>query len=56
MVFVRKVCIVKILAKTQSNLATPIWNELVQRDLNLDLLNQSGADQKKIFIEHLLKY
>lgn len=44
------------MAKTQSNLATPIWNELVQRDPNLDLLNQSGADQKKIFIEHLLKY
>ena len=35
------------MAKNQSNLATPIWNELVQRDLNLDLLNQSGADQKK---------
>ena len=36
------------MVKTQSNLATQIWIELVKRNLNLDLLDQGGVDQKKI--------
>ena len=32
-----------------------IWNDLVQHNLNLDLLDQSGPKTTNLFIEYLFK-
>ena len=51
MVFVPKVFAVKMNGKNSvKQKSTQLWNELVQHNLNLDLLDQSGTKTIKIFL------
>ena len=56
MVFVPNICAVEIYGKTSvKQKSTQIWNELVQHNLNLNLLDQSGPKTKNLFTEFFLK-
>ena len=56
MVFSPNVCTVKTYDKnTVKQKSSQIWNELVQHNLNLDLLDQSRPKSKNLFAEYFFK-
>ena len=58
MVFISNICTVKVYGKNSvKKKYTQIWNELIQRNLNLVPLDQSGPKTRKkiFFTEYSLK-
>ena len=56
MVFVSNVCPAKTYGKNSvKQKSTQIWNDLVQHNLNLDLLDQSGPKTTNLFIGYFFK-
>ena len=55
MAFVPNVCTVKTYSKNSvQHQSTQIWNELVQRNLNIRIY-ENGQKTKNLFIEYFLK-